>query len=275
MFTPALAALAAAMPSVTVLGMSFRPGIIDYAILALLLYSYTAGPIALYRMSNASFNAKMRLVGEAEEIEPNVRAFIEKVEQALQSAGFGAPQRIAISAESPLPGLESLLEHPANGDLANVVAMVNKRATGMLPLATAVTFRSAFADGTLLNTSNMTHAGFWPDPPTHDNVVLPDVGDPIELYRLHRLRVQHKSAAVAQKPLTRGLTPEQRLIYAIRQQLDTTNFMIACGHRKRSPDGVRLTVRGATLTAWRRLFPWRQLGERRRRRAAAEVMRLA
>lgn len=258
----------------SLLGLSYRLGLIDYAIVALFLYRYVRAPIALYQMPTTSFNPNMRLVSDDETIDADVRAFIEKTEQALRSAGFGDPQRIAISQASPLPGVESLVENPATGDLGNVVAMLQKNATTMSPVVSAVTFRSAFADGTVLQTSNTTHAGYWPDQPTHSNVVLPGVRDAVELYRLHRARVAQKAASVTQTPLTRGATPQHRLAFATRQFLDSTNFLIACGYRKRSPQGVRLTARGATLTAWRRLFPWKQIGDRQRERAALDVMRL-
>jgi hypothetical protein len=249
--------------------------IAGYLIIGLLLSRYVRGPLALYRMSNASFNPTLRLVGADEVLDPNVRSFLEQTERTLLAAGFVDPQRIAISTQSPLLGAETLIENPATGDLANVVAMLNPRATTMSPVVSSVTFRSAFADGTLLQTSNTTNAGYWPDQPRHSNVVIPDVRDPLELYRLHRARVARKAAAVAQTPLTRGTSAEQRLAYATRQFLESSNFLIECGYRKRSPSGVRLTARGAALTAWRRQFPWKQLGERQRRRAAAEVMRLA
>jgi len=274
MFARSLAQTAASTPHVSLLGLSYRPGIIDYAIVALFLWRYVRAPIALYQMPTTSFNPNMRLVSDDETIDADVRAFIDKTEQALRSSGFGDPQHIAISQASPLPALESLLENPTTGDLANVVGMLQKNATTMSPVVSAVTFRSAFADGTLLQTSNSTHAGYWPDQPTHRNVVLPKVRDPAELYRLHRARVSQKAASVTQSPLTRGATPQHRLAYATRQFLDSTNFLIGCGYRKRSTKGVRLTARGATLTAWRRLFPWKQIGERQRERAAANVMRL-
>jgi hypothetical protein len=275
MFARALADFAASMPSFSLFGLWFRPGLLDYGIFACLLWVYVGGPIALYRMPNASFNAKLRLVGADETLEPHALAFLDEIERTLHAAGFVDPQRITISTQSPLGGAEMLCENPATGDLANVVAMLNPRATTMSPLVTAVTFRSAFADGTLLQTTNTTHAGYWPDQPTHVTVVIPEVRDAVELYRLHRSRVMRKAATVAQTPLTRGTTPDERLAFATRQQLDTTNFMIERGYRKRSPTGVRLTVLGATFSAWRRFFPWKQIGERRRQRAAAEVVRLA
>ncbi|HEV7994256.1 MAG TPA: hypothetical protein VGP25_20700 [Gemmatimonadaceae bacterium] len=274
MIARSLAASLASVCSASLLGLTYRPGIIDYVIVGLLLSRYVRGPMALYRMPATVFNARMRLVDTSESVDPHVQAFIEQTESALISDGFVLPQRIAISAESPLPSLESVLENPVTGDLANVVAMLSKSSTEMSPVVTAVTFRSAFTDGRQLQTSNSTHVGFWPDQPTHDNVVLPDVRDPLELLQLHRARVARRSAAVEQTKLTRGTTPEQRLAYATRQQLDSTNFLIACGYRKRSPQGVRLTARGATLMAWRRSFPWKQISERQRQRAVAAVMRL-
>ena len=275
MFAPPVAILLAISGPEPVQGFHLRVGVTGVLILALVLLRYVRAPIALYRMPPTAFNHKLRLVADSETLDPNVRVFVEQAEASLHTAGFGDPQRIAISAQSPLTGLESLMENSTTGDLVNVVAMLNARATTMSPLVTAITYRSTFADGTLLQTSNSTNAGYWPDQPKHENVVLPEVRDVLELYRLHRARVSRRSAVVAQTKLTRGTTPEQRLAYATRQVLNSTNFQIACGYRKRSPQGVRLTVRGAILTAWRRLFPWKQLSERRRQRAAAEVVRLA
>jgi len=239
------------------------------------LWPYVRAPIALYRMPRTVFNPTLRLVADTDTLDPNVRAFIDQIESVLRAAGFSEPQRIATSAESSLTSVESLMENSATGDLVNVVAILSTRATTMSPLVTAITYRSAFADGTLLQTSNTRNTGYWPDQPHHENVVMPDVRDALELFRLHRTRVARKAATVAQTMLTRGTSAEQRLTFATRQLLDSTNFHIQCGYRKRSPEGMRLTVRGAILSAWRGLFPWKQLGQRRRQRAAAEVVRLA
>ena len=243
--------------------------------LGAVLAKYVRGPIALYRMGTRNMNPKMRLVSESETIQPDVLQHIQSAESALVAAGFSPPQRITIQSENPLSAVESLLEHTANGDLVNVVALLNTSPTAKQRLVTSVSFRSALADGTTIITSNSSAVGFWPVEPTKRDVNLPDVRDPLEMYRLHRARLAHTYANVAQKKLTRGETPAQWLAYATRQWLDSTNYLIKAGYRKRSPDGIRITALGATLVAWRRMFPWKQLLEWKRRRAAAEVMRLA
>ena len=245
------------------------------ASLLLRLTPYVLAPIALYRMSPQHLNPKLRLVAANELLDPEVRAYIEASEQALARAGFIAPERITTQTELQLTGVETLLENPDAGDLANVVALLNKAANAPERLITCVTFRSALADGTTVITSNTTAVGYWPVEPTKCTVNLPDVRDPITMYRLHRARMAQLSASAAQEKLTRGATPEQRLAFATRQWLDSTNYLIKVGYRKRSPSGIRNTALGATFTAWRRMFPWKQLLEQQRRRATAEVMRLA
>jgi len=45
-------------------------------------------------------------------------------------------------------------------------------------------------------------------------------------------------------------------------------------YHRRTAGGLRLTIRGALLTAWRQVFPWRNIDQWWLRRRARSVMRL-
>src|SRR3954468_18954521 len=124
MFAPSIAALLVISGAPPVQGFHLRVGITGILLIGIVLARYVMAPIALYRMSPTSFNHKLRLVADDETLDPNVRVFVEPVEAALRTVGFGEPQRIAISAQSPLTSVESLMENAATGDLVNVVAML-------------------------------------------------------------------------------------------------------------------------------------------------------
>ena len=244
--------------------------------LVIRLVVYVRAPIALYRMNTKAFNLHPRLLAADEPIDDEVLRAIERGEAALDAIGFKCAQRITSGDKSPIPSVESLLEHPVNGDLANVDAVLNSNPRATSRFVEWVSFRSFFADGTILTTSNLDRAlvGFWPTQPTHESVTLPDISSFAFLYRLHRSRATRKGATVAQLHQSRGNTPEQRLEFAARESLEGRQFQVTCGYRKLSANGYSLTVRGATLSAWRRLFPWKQIIAWQGRRAAAEVVRL-
>ena len=95
-----------------------------------------------------------------------------------------------------------------------------------------------------------------------------------ELYRLHRRRVARRASKVKQKKITRGRTPEQRLVFAKRRHLDLHKHLVRCRYWRRAPGGLRFTLRGAVFSAWRHVFPWRSVDQwwvRRRARAATRL----
>jgi hypothetical protein len=104
-------------------------------------------------------------------------------------------------------------------------------------------------------------------------VRIPHVTDPAVLYRLHRLRVIARRSDVAQKKIVRGKTPEQRLVFIKRRHIDLYKHLVHSRYHRRTPGGLRLTIRGAMLTAWRQVFPWRNLDQWWLRRRARSVMR--
>jgi hypothetical protein len=234
---------------------------------------YVRGPRVLLR-SRPLHIESTRTVARAEEhrIHPCVRESIATMEMAVMSAGFGAPHRITHGDPAELRSVGALLEHAGTGDLATIVCVLS--GTGDAPkLIRTITFVTEFADGHRLYTTNATATMMWPPQPGHDAIRFARVDDARELYALHRVRVEGRAHTVPALPATRGATETERLAYTDRESQAFQRHLIQIGYREPAPDGLRHTVRGATLSAWRTMWPWKQWTDATHYRRARAVMR--
>jgi hypothetical protein len=191
---------------------------------------------------------------------------------AVVSAGFGAPHRITHGNPPELRSVGALLEHAGTGDLANIVCIVS--GAGATPkLTKTITFVTEFADGHRLYTTNSDATTMWPPQPGHESVRFTDIGDARELYGLHRFRVEDRARTVPVQPATRGATEAERLAFTDRESQAFQRHLIQIGYREPAPDGLRHTVHGATLSAWRTMWPWKQWTDAAHRRRARAVLR--
>jgi hypothetical protein len=234
---------------------------------------YVRGPKALLR-SKPLHIEPTRTVTRAEEqsIHPRVRDAVAALERSVMSAGFGAPHRITHGNPAELRSVGALLEHAGTGDLANIVCIASGTAAAP-KLTKTIIFVTEFADGHRLYTTNSGTTTMWPPRPGHDAVRFPDVDDARELYALHRFRVDVRARMVPAQPATRGATEMERLASADRESQAFQRHLIQIGYREPTPDGLRHTVRGATLSAWRTMWPWKQWTDAAHRRRARAVLR--
>jgi hypothetical protein len=239
------------------------------------LVRYVYAPWKLYRTSVISTDDKTRAVEEnSDVIDDGVGAVVASGEAALATLGFDGAFRTTTSVASPLTAVASALEHEVNGDLGSVIS-IRSTTSSTQALVNCVTFESKFADGAKLITSNAGTKRYWPYEPASQVVRFVGLHDIPELYRLHRLRVAAQARRSAQSMLSRGSTPDRRLVYAKREAMDFYNHLVRCGYRRRAPDGLRPTIRGALFSAWRHTFPWRHWNEWNELRRARSVRSLA
>jgi hypothetical protein len=234
---------------------------------------YVRGPKILLR-STPLHVEPARTVTRAEEqrIHPCVRETLAALEMAVVSAGFGAPHRITHGDPAELRSVGALLEHAGTGDLANIVCILS--GTPEAPkLTKTITFVTEFADGHRVYTTNSATTTMWPPQPGHDTVRFSSLEDARELYQLHRFRVKERARTVPVRAVTRGATEGERLAFTDRESQAFQRHLIQIGYREPAPDGLRHTVRGATLSAWRTMWPWKQWTDAVHRRRARAVMR--
>lgn len=234
---------------------------------------YVRAPRALLRAEPRHLQpARTVARGEEHRIEPRVRDALAAMETSVLSAGFGAPHRITNGDPAELRSVASLLEHAATGDLASVVAIASSSAAVPV-LAKSITFVTEFADGHRLYTTSSAAKTMWPPQPGHDSVRFPGVENARELYARHRFRVAQRARTVPVRPATRGATEAERLAYTDREAQAFQRHLLQIGYREPTPDGLRHTLRGATLTAWRTMWPWRHCLEAQQRWRASAVLR--
>lgn len=235
---------------------------------------YVRAPWVLYRV-NVIPPDRTRTLDPvySEPIDQELLAYLELTERKMMALGFCEPHRTTDRTTYPLPAVGSSLEHPRFGDQATIVAMRPPAEFGSREPMYSIAFDSEFVDGKTLLTSNVRMPRFWPDPRALDHIRLPHVTEPAVLYKLHRMRVIERRERVAQKRIVRGKTPEQRLVFIKRRHIDLYKHLVHSRYHRRTPKGLRLTIRGAILTAWRQVFPWRNLDQWWLRRRARSVMR--
>lgn len=234
---------------------------------------YVRGPQALLR-SRPLHVEPARTVTRAEDhrIHPCVRETLATLEMAVMSAGFGAPHRVTHGDPAEFRSVGALLEHAGTGDLANIVCIVSG-SIAPPKLTRTITFVTEFADGHRFYTTNSATMTMWPPQPGHDTVRFADVSDARLLYALHRFRVDERARTVPVQATTRGATEAERLAFTDREAQAFQRHLIQIGYRVPGPAGLRHTVRGATLSAWRTMWPWKQWTDATHRRRATAVLR--
>ncbi|HKW12379.1 MAG TPA: hypothetical protein VJO33_18475, partial [Gemmatimonadaceae bacterium] len=196
-----------------------------------------------------------------------LRDYLVAAEMELATVGFGTPFRVARRSDVLLDVCFSLVEHPLDGALGYVSVI---RAKPRDTLSTAVSFQSSFANGVVVETSNSRSVPRTPSLPEMHSVRLPSINGAAELYEVHRFRVAEFSRGAVHVPMTRGGDP---IAYQARESTHVFDHWVQCGYfRRAGENAIRKTHGGAMLSAWRGMFPWRQISEQVMARKAAAVL---
>jgi len=230
---------------------------------------YVLGPIVLYRRAPIPTDRTLDpFTAEDERALPQaLRDYVVAAEKELAAVGFGAPLRVASRRDVTLDVCFSLLEHPIDGALGTVSVI---RAKPRNRLTAAVSFLSSFANGAILATSNSQSIPRTPPLPAMQAVRFPSISDAAELYDVHRFRVAEFRRGAVHVPMTRGSDP---IAYQLRESSRVFEHWVRCGYFRRAGENmIRKTHGGAILSAWRGMFPWRQITEYHMSRKAAAVL---
>jgi hypothetical protein len=204
------------------------------------------------------------------ELQAEVAAAFYDAAQQLAALGFTAIGHVKrfdpqIRTESHV----SVWAHPKDKNICQVIAV-----RSALRVATLVTFRQEYEDGSAIVTSNTTSPGVFPKDPQQDSLTCSGVHDLELLYRLHCGRT-----ASATAELRRRRTPTVPAVgQAERYMADewSRTFQRLCGQGYFTFDQVNdryvKTTRGAYIMTWRLLWPWKQLRLKARDRRAEQVL---
>lgn len=234
------------------------------------LTAYVRNPITLRRKAPVTLGQYHALAPEEEaRMAPALREYLEQCEQSLVALGFARPVRGTGAPGANIRSCFTLLENPGDEAIGFVLVAESTWTDGRY--AATATFRSDFADGVQLLTTNSQQVGRTPPRPEVSAARFPEMHDAASLYHVHRFRVAERARHVRTVPLTRGTDP---FAYEARQAATTQDFWVKRGYYERvGPDALRFTRRGAVLASLRGLFPWRQITLARQEREARDVMR--
>ncbi len=200
-------------------------------------------------------------------VAPALTAFLDTCDASLVRLGFAPPLHVAGRLATDIRTVVSLVEHPADGVIGFVYVGLGLHIGATI----STSFRSDFADGTTMYTSNSRSIARTPSLPNIDGATFPGVDDVAALYAIHRARMTERAERSRVVPLTRGSDP---IAYEDRETRDSQAFWIKKGYYYETfdnDDHIELTPLGAVLSAWRGLFPWRTMTERRYARKRADI----
>ncbi len=204
---------------------------------------------------------------EAARLNPPLLEYLDECGRKLLSTGWLPFVLMANRASEALDSCTALTENPVDGSIGFVLVTQGRKSPR---ISGTVGFRTDFADGVRLLTSNSVASRRTPRMPRHELVRFPAVHDAAELYDIHRFRVAERARRVPTVFLTRGADPLQ---FQQRESAEAHAFWLKSGYFERAGDSVmRRTRRGAVLGALRALFPWKQITESREHRDAARIL---
>lgn len=227
------------------------------ALLALInaLIMYVRGPIALSRTAPKPRGVHLTLLpgGEDERLPAILREATTSAERDLIARGFAPPLHAVNNISAKITSCVSLLEHPADGTTGFISTSVSAWAGASM----TATFATRFADGWTLTTSNFPSVLRTPSRPKIDGARFAAVSDLGALYDIHRARVAERAKTVRVVPTSRGADP---IAFEDRESREVQAFWVKKRYyRYLDGDRFQMTGLGATLAAWRGMFPWKQL----------------
>jgi hypothetical protein len=214
-------------------------------------------PAVLLRMGPKPMGSSLApLPGGVDERMPAVLLHaLDDAERCLVDRGFAPPLRAALTLTPAVSSCVSLVEHPLDGSTGFImVSMSTHRGASIM-----ATFTTRFADGWKILTSNSKSLLRTPRRQKVDSARFTAERDVGALYDIHRRRVAERARKIGVIPTTRGPNP---IAYEDGEAREGHAFWIRKGYyRAVGTDQMRMTLLGATLAAWRGLFPWKQLTE--------------
>jgi hypothetical protein len=150
-----------------------------------------------------------------------------------------------------------------SGDIAQVIGVRTRRPEGGFRPSPLVTFRRKYADGTWVATSNSTSATWFPRNPSGDSITIRGTRNLPRLFQFHLARVKRADdRRNGPRPALRALPQASDLIpWMLREWNEEFEFYQRIGYRRldQAAGAWCPTLRGAFLSTWRLLRPWKQI----------------
>ena len=226
-------------------------------VLLMVLAPYWLGPITIkFKQSRPATPQGMEPVTDVATLSPALAAFVTASRRGLEALGF---RNFALLRQGP--GVVLLAEIDP-GTVATALAI--EKTGGQLH--SLIGFTSRLRGGGKIRTSNSPLPAITPAPAGESRIRLPAERDGTRLFAIHARRVADATAAGARLD---SVSMGDPVAYQHAEELSSLAQFVASGYWRRKGDRLTLTWKGAFLSAWRMLPPWRGISQRRDERSAA------
>lgn len=226
--------------------------LITWVIVAVaLLAPYWVAPIKIKgKQRRSSMPEAMELATDSSSIPAALIPFVAETQRTLPALGFA---KLAIIRQKT--GVIVLAESES-GTVATGIAVPKADAT----IHSLIGFTTQLVGGGKIRTANASLPSILPAPWGELRARYPQVRDTARLYAIHTQRV---AQAVAGGARVERLTVADPIAYQKRVEASGIAHAVSSGYWRRNGDHLVLTWKGAFLSAWRMLPPWRSLALRR------------
>lgn len=234
--------------------------LITWLIVALaLLAPYWIGPVKIKgKQRRSTVPDTMELATDPSRIPPALIPFVAENQRTLPALGF---TNLAIIRQKT--GVVILAESES-GTVVTGIAIPKADGT----VHSLIGFTTLLRGGGKIRTANSTLPSILPAPRGESRARFPQVRDTSRLYAIHTQRVAQAVAAGAR---VERLTVADPIAYQKREEASGIAHAQNSGYWRRSGDHLVLTWKGAFLSAWRMLPPWRSLALRRDERQLSSL----
>ena len=213
----------------------------------LILAPYWLGPFLLKsRQRRPLVPESMHVAPDSGSLPPLLVPFVTQTQRTFAALGF----RNAAMLQSKL-GV-ALLADSESGAIATGLALPTPDGK----VHSLVGFSTRLSTGNRLMTSNSPLPSPTPDRSTDSSMRLPRERDVVRLFEIHSERVIRAMVAGA---TPERLTLDDPLAYQLSEEMASLAHAEASGYWQRQGNELALTWKGAVLSAWRLLPPWRDL----------------
>jgi hypothetical protein len=241
------------------------------------LTRYVFIPLRLRRTQWLAMDAEIQPIDPAQRQPERVEAYLKRVAEVLRLEGFEVLGDYALANFTErVAAINRVLANRATRTSASVIVSFLKNKAGVWDMnQTVIAFRTDFADGSQLVTSNFKLINAVPPKPEVRTCSFVRFRNPQVLAEIHdAILDRYYEGKRRDWPLDTRFGGDPTA-FVRSHQPETLERYVASGfyYEDQADRRLRLTLKGAFLTAWKNSSPWKGLRYQKRDREAARLLK--
>jgi hypothetical protein len=238
---------------------------------------YLLQPLRFRERQRFAARPELRPLDPSQKLPDKVDIYLKRVEDSLHARGFDRLGDYALANFADrVAGTNRLFVDRVKRNMAGVTIGYLKGANGEWNInQTVIAFRTDFADGSTLITSNFKLINAVPPRPNVTTYRFVRIKDPSVLHKIHEgILARFFEAKIRDLVLDSKFAGDATAL-AQWQSAEEIGRLADSGYyyHDEATDKLRPTLKGAYLAVWKNSWPWKELRERRRDAEARRVLR--